>query len=370
MSVNESEALLAEQSRKTFLSLWSYQNPYYGPGKELCDVLIVIGDDVIIMSDKACIYGDGDDKLISWKRWYRKAVSSSVRQLRGALKQIRISPGGIFTDSRASSPFPLQFPPPERARYFLVAIAKGAEQACTDEIGTPGLILDTACENGEIPFQIGTFASEGGFVHVFSGSTVQAIFSCFDTATDFVDYLSRKEAALEKCRWVVVGEENLVGAYVMSQPGNRHYRIATEAFTKHQESIHGADWEWWFLNVKAKPKLVVRIQAKILDFKTGSYRQLHYKNGKQTDKLIAQCTAASIPLPPPPPAPKAKGVKKAKVKKPPSAASAVEASGVPHIPLYALYSEWDMSGTDPAVTMECDCAGTPTQTQAARPAPR
>lgn len=265
MSVNESEALLAEQSRKTFLSLWSYQNPYYAPGKELCDVLVVIGDDVIIMSDKSCSYGDNNDKLVNWKRWHKKAVSGSVRQLRGALKQLRADPSCVFTDSGASSPFPLHFPPVERARYFLVAIAKGAEQACANELSTSGLILDTACKDNEIPFRIGTSVSEGKFVHVLSGTTMDAIFNCFDTATDLVNYLSRKEEALANGRWIVMGEENLIGAYAMSQPGNQHYRIPDDKF----EVIDGA--RTVPLGVWARYQSDTKLQAERAEVRSNSY---------------------------------------------------------------------------------------------------
>jgi hypothetical protein len=88
MSVNESEARLAELSRRTFLSMWSYQNPFYKQAKELCDVLIVFGEDVIVISDKVIGYAEDKDPATAWSRWYRKAVDASVDQLRGALKTI------------------------------------------------------------------------------------------------------------------------------------------------------------------------------------------------------------------------------------------------------------------------------------------
>jgi len=54
-----SERFLAEIADKTFLNLWSYPNLFIdkrengvGVGKELCDLLVVFGDDVLIFSDK------------------------------------------------------------------------------------------------------------------------------------------------------------------------------------------------------------------------------------------------------------------------------------------------------------------------------
>ncbi|ECY1325769.1 TPA: hypothetical protein MZP54_004707, partial [Salmonella enterica] len=57
---NESEKYLADLCSKTFLSLWSYPNVYTdegkksdnSDGKELCDLLVVFNQHVIIFSDK------------------------------------------------------------------------------------------------------------------------------------------------------------------------------------------------------------------------------------------------------------------------------------------------------------------------------
>ncbi|HDL8215821.1 TPA: hypothetical protein PXQ72_000351, partial [Yersinia enterocolitica] len=63
---NESERYLANLCEKTFLSLWSYPNVYTnegkksanGDGKELCDLLVVFGNHVIIFSDKDISFKD------------------------------------------------------------------------------------------------------------------------------------------------------------------------------------------------------------------------------------------------------------------------------------------------------------------------
>jgi predicted solute-binding protein len=54
-----SERLLADLGEQASLILWSYPNLFYdkkqkgkGDGKELCDMLVACGDDVIIFSDK------------------------------------------------------------------------------------------------------------------------------------------------------------------------------------------------------------------------------------------------------------------------------------------------------------------------------
>lgn len=51
-----SEKVLADLCGKSFLSLWSYPNLYRKSGKELTDLLVVFGDDVIPFADKSCAF--------------------------------------------------------------------------------------------------------------------------------------------------------------------------------------------------------------------------------------------------------------------------------------------------------------------------
>ena len=57
-----SEAFLADLCDRTFLDLWSYPNPYKAPGKELCDLLIMCGGDVILFSEKSIPFPDSGDE--------------------------------------------------------------------------------------------------------------------------------------------------------------------------------------------------------------------------------------------------------------------------------------------------------------------
>ncbi len=60
----DSERALTRLAKKAFLSLWSYANVYTdegrtkgkGDGKELVDLLVVFGNDVLLFSDKACAF--------------------------------------------------------------------------------------------------------------------------------------------------------------------------------------------------------------------------------------------------------------------------------------------------------------------------
>lgn len=215
MSVNDSEVRLAKLSRQTFLSMWSYQNPFYDKGKELCDVLVVFGDDVIIMSDKLIGYGQNKDEKTAWNRWYRKAVLASVAQLRGALKTIKKSPEAIHLDARISSPFPLRLPDADHARYHLIAVAHGSEEECVRQFGVPSLGIDSLSPDSNVLLTVGVKFPE--FVHVINRTTLDALFECFDTTADLIKYLATKEALLAGAHVWLSGEEELIGAYMRSR---------------------------------------------------------------------------------------------------------------------------------------------------------
>lgn len=109
--VTASERYLAKLATKTFLDLWCYPNLFSGPGKELCDLLAVCGDDILIFSDKTIEWPDGSDVHVAWQRWYRRAVERSVAQVRGAARWIRQFPDGLYLDAACTKKFPLKLPP-------------------------------------------------------------------------------------------------------------------------------------------------------------------------------------------------------------------------------------------------------------------
>ena len=90
---------------QAFLNLWSYPNLFYdkkkngkGDGKELCDMLVVCGDDVIIFSDKHIKYQSDKPPQIAWPRFFRKAIMESVVQINGANNWMTRFPEKIYTD--------------------------------------------------------------------------------------------------------------------------------------------------------------------------------------------------------------------------------------------------------------------------------
>src|SRR5476649_2825401 len=97
----DSERYLARLAKRAFLNFWSYSNPYTdeGKGKELCDFMVVFGNDVLIFSDKHCEFPKHENINVSWHRWFRAAIEKSANQLSGAASFIERFPERIFIDS-------------------------------------------------------------------------------------------------------------------------------------------------------------------------------------------------------------------------------------------------------------------------------
>jgi hypothetical protein len=254
MSLNASEEKLSSLAKKTFLSMWSYENPFYEQGKELCDILVIFGNDVVIISDKLNQFGNHPEFAVNWKRWYKKAVSDSARQLRGARNHVRKFPEKIYVDAKVSSPLPLKLPPVGLMRIHLIAVANGCDDMCESISGRRSLTIDTKCVGDESAFTVGCLGAGEDFLHVISTPALDAMFASFDTARDFIDYLDRKRDAMLAEDWIVQGEENLIGAYMMSQPGNKPFCIPISVlpFENGARIVYSGIWEAYLASEQRK----------------------------------------------------------------------------------------------------------------------
>ncbi len=223
------ERLLARLARDTFLSLWSYPNvlrrerqPNGGmQSKEIADLLVIFGDDVVLFSDKDCAFGDSGNLKVDWARWYRRAVDSAAKQLWGAERQIRANPENIFLDTAFQYELPVPLPPADRIRVHRVVVAHGTSERCAKEFGGTGSlivapeIVGDAHAVGDKPFGIGRVSNTKQFVHVLDDCSLLLLMQYLDTVSDFVGYLRKREAFILSGRLATAeGEEALLGRYV------------------------------------------------------------------------------------------------------------------------------------------------------------
>ena len=235
----ESERVLTRIARKAFLSLWSYPNVCTdegrrngkGAGKELVDLLVVFGNDVLLFSDKDCAYQHEQDIKIAWPRWYRKAIDKSARQLAGAEKFLTNFPNRVFLDKECGTVLPVSIPPPAVARYHLIAVTRGGYFACRQFYGSgsSGSVmlqstLKGCSEHEADPFKVGYPLENGRFVHIWDEVTANLLLDELDTISDLVAYLRKKEAFFADADVLVSvpGEEELLARYLGSMRHGEH----------------------------------------------------------------------------------------------------------------------------------------------------
>jgi hypothetical protein len=249
--VTDTERYLARLADRSFLSLWSYPNVFIdkraggkGDGKELCDLLVVCGNHVLIFSDKAVAWPDTDDVKLAWRRWYKRAVHNSVGQIRGAQRWIRQFPGRLFIDRACTRRLPIALPSVDQMQIHGIVVANGAAAACRRHFdGGSGSLMVAPAVKGEghyadddvEPFAIGDVDPSGLFVHVFSETTLDLVLGELDTILDLANYLAKKAALVRSGRLIsAAGEEELVAQYMVRMNGQGEHD-----FTKPDGSAWG-----------------------------------------------------------------------------------------------------------------------------------
>ncbi len=242
----DSERYLASLAEHTFLNLWSYPNAFTDrgagtskDGKELCDLLVVCGDNIILFSDKSIAWPVHGTTELRWSRWYRRAVEHSVKQLLGAARWLREYPDRVFTDAKCSTRLVASLPPSGRGHIHLIAIALGAQAACSkhhrDDDGSlmiasniAGAAHTDSSHPSYNPFCLGDVNPEGNFIHVFDETSLNLVMREMDTIADFVRYLEQRENAIRERRvHMAVSEAEMLAYYLSHEDsaGNHHFPL-------------------------------------------------------------------------------------------------------------------------------------------------
>ncbi|MBV4467381.1 hypothetical protein KVG95_29120 [Pseudomonas sp. SWRI79] len=265
----ESERYLSKLARKAFLSLWCYGNVHTdegkksvsGDGKELCDLFVVFGDHILIFSDKHCEYPTHPDPLVSWGRWYKRAVHGSVVQLIGAEKFIREHPDRLYLDKQCAVPFPYRLPDMDKAVFHRIAVTRGSRDAAVAHWrgqSSCSLMIDTTLtdkkQHLETPFTVGWPAGKGRFVHVLDELTLDVLLSELDTVPDLMRYFSEKEHFLSSAEYMnVAGEEELITLYQTNVQDGKH-TLPRDFPESNMIVLAEGDWEVYDSSVQRRAR--------------------------------------------------------------------------------------------------------------------
>ena len=271
--VTGAERYLQRLCDRTFLSLWSYPGVYRdqgstGEGKEVADLLVVFGDDVIVFSDKDCAFPNSGDPTLDWRRWFKRAVWKSAQQAWGAERWIRAHQARLFLDRACTEPFPIDLPSPERIRFHHVVVAHNAVKPCREYYGggSGSFIINSEVVGDDHyadpgpavgPFVVGDLDPRKGFVHVFEDTSLDIVLRTLDTVADFTAYLQKKEDLLRSDRMVTAaGEEELLARYLGNlDPDGEHGFAVPDGYTH-----FGLDEGHWF-DFSQSPQRRAQVEA-------------------------------------------------------------------------------------------------------------
>lgn len=275
VGLTPSERILAQLSRRAFLSLWTFPNLHTNEGfkagskapKEFGDGLLVFGDDVVLFSDKEVHFNEQKPLDVAWLRWYRKAVTHSIQQLYGALSWIKRFPDRIFLDPECMRRPPIGLPPAARARYYLVAVTRGTYKAVAKHfpgsLGTLQIRTDIVGDaDAHRPFSVGLGPEGKPFVHILDEFALEVILREFDTASDFLTYLTARERFLGDPDHLInaPGEEQLVAAYLLNMRGDDHWFIPAPRAGEKEPDLISFD-ESHFESLRNRPEYRAKKEA-------------------------------------------------------------------------------------------------------------
>ena len=187
--MNRTEQITYELCKKSFLSFWSHANPLRADGKELCDVFVVFDPHIVIFSVKEIQYPRNAKESVALRRWERRAVERSAKQIYKAQKWVALNRVILTSDKK-----PIPMPDARGLRIHRVAVALGSE--------------------GKAPIGSGDFGK--GYVHVHDEVSIHRTLRELDTITDFVDYLTAVESLSKRITRAILdrGQEDLLVLYL------------------------------------------------------------------------------------------------------------------------------------------------------------
>lgn len=196
------ETLIAELCGDTYFRDFCFKNPYVDTGKgsrELCDVLIVLGEVAIIWQIKYITPG-------KFKQGYIDKAISQCRGAKGRLAQLD--------------------------KIELPNVAGNVKTI--DASGIKEVYLIAAIE-GEVPELLSFYESSSkGDVHIFLEKFTRYATKHLNTVNDFVRYLRTKERFLSNDKGLILGggEEELLAVYINNNRtfGNMEGSEATRIF--------------------------------------------------------------------------------------------------------------------------------------------
>lgn len=256
--MTKSEEWAYNLCRNSFFSLFSFVNPIGKKGKELCDVIIICGKDIVLISVKEININLTDNYDVDYNRWNTRAIEDSVKQLNGAERFLKSVSSFKLKGSEEESELPIE------KNFFKIALAIG----------------------GRGKFPIPESIQNNGYVNIMDEVSFHSITLELDTITDFISYLREKQTKLLNVYFTGNGEEDLLAYYLFNE-----FNFPDKTYLVFDEGLYKSLKKDKFY-IKEKKE---RQESYIWDFIINHSSQNHFtQNGHNTKSLYGLMKAYEI----------------------------------------------------------------------------
>ena len=245
--VTPTERQLAQLCDQTFLKLWSFPNPCCEDGKELCDLIVVFENEVLIFFDRESRRFDSnpEDVNLAWKRWRKEVIDKQVATAHGAERYIREG-RRIYLDAKQAQQFPIPIDL-QNARFHKIVVAHGIKEACkqSSPLNVSGSLAISygpmATNMEDMPFFVEIDRENP--VHILDTENLEIALKELDTIFDFTAYLDAKIEAIQRHQHLsYCGEEDVIAHYFLNfDDKKKRHMIGT---LNQLDGVHIGEGEW------------------------------------------------------------------------------------------------------------------------------
>ncbi|MFC5683267.1 hypothetical protein ACYE2N_04970 [Flavobacterium sp. MAHUQ-51] len=247
--MTKSEEWAYNLCRNSFFSLFSFVNPIGKKGKELCDVIIICGKDIVLISVKEININLTDNYDVDYNRWNTRAIEDSIKQLNGAERFLKAVSSFKLKGSEEEIELPIE------KNFYKIALAIG----------------------GRGKFPIPESIRNNGYVNIMDEVSFHSITLELDTITDFISYLREKQTKLSNVYFTGNGEEDLLAYYLFNE-----FNFPDKTYLVFDEGLYKSLKKDKFY-IKEKKE---RQESYIWDFIINHSAQNHFtQNGYNTKSL-------------------------------------------------------------------------------------
>lgn len=204
----KSEENITNFMRKSMLNYWVIPNPYKKDKNELCDVLVIFQNNVIVISDKSC--GKPEENKELHNKWlnFCDQLSKSKKQLKSAQTYIENNNTEIFYDKDCKNKVVHNLDIYETLNFHLITTVSNWTQIVKKEFVNDGSMkINTNIEflsnhierkNEKYLFTLQSKPDYNDFFHMFDEINFCKIIKFINTPNDLISYLEERKQTI--CR--------------------------------------------------------------------------------------------------------------------------------------------------------------------------